>query len=562
MDRPSCSKRQRVEESDDQMHDSDGSDFDNIVCDYNIDSESDWESDDDIFLQSIARTNFDSESDWESDDDIFLQSIARTNVVPEKWSSEKKQATSIQFSATPGIKIDMSGKDPIDYFHLIADEKFYNYIVDQTNAYAVDILAQTEGDRSRITQWKDITIDDFKLWLGLLFHTGTIRSNRLSDYWKKDYLFNLTVFSQFMSRDRFLLIMRSLHFNCNEEDSSSLGKIQPLIDLFNERMDAIYVPKKNLSIDESLVLWRGRLIIRQYMKGKKAKYGIKLYMLGESGGLALKLIVYGGSADTELGGKDHTKKVVQKLIEGKTGIGHSIFMDNYYNSVPLTEALLQDKTFVTGTLRSNRKGNPDTVVNKKLKTGECISQYTDMGICVTKWKDRREVVTISSEFDGDITNTSNRFGKLCKKPKMVIEYNRYMSGIDYHDQMLAYYPCQRKTIRWYKKLGIHLLQTILLNAHYLYNSENPKISLYDFRLSVIRKLLGPPPLTLPKQPKTKIHLPSFCEKDSAGNTKRRRCKHCWNTTKQRKVSLFHCPDCPNKPGLCLEPCFRLYHEQI
>lgn len=53
-------------------------------------------------------------------------------------------------------------------------------------------------------------------------------------------------------------------------------------------------------------------------------------MLGESNGLALKQIVYGGTADKELGEKYHTNEVVSKLMDGKTGAEHSLYMDNYY----------------------------------------------------------------------------------------------------------------------------------------------------------------------------------------------------------------------------------------
>lgn len=528
MDHPSTSKRARTQAP---MDESEDSDFDDIAYDSDIISESDRESDSDSENESIA---------------------------PD-WSYSQEPVTQIPFCGIPGIKVPLMGSNPIDYFHLIADDEFYNLIIIRSNEYAVEVLSRSLGDRSRITQWKDITVEEFKIWLGLVFHMGTIRLNRISDYWKKDYLFKMNAFSQFMSRDRFFLILRALHFNTNNENSSSLDKIKPLINFFNDRMNIIYVPKQNLSIDESLVLWRGRLIFRQYMKGKKSRYGVKLYILAESCGLAIKLIMYGGSADDELGGKNHTQKVVMKLIEGRTGIGHSLFVDNYYTSVQLVENLLKEKIFVTGTLRINRKGNPEEVVRKKLKSGERVSQYKKTGICVTKWKDRREILTISSEFDGEIINTTNRLGKQCQMPTMVAEYNKFMSGVDFHDQMLAYYPCQRKTLRWYKKLSIHIFQSILLNAYYLYISEMPKISFYDFRISVIRSLLGPPPPTLPQQPRTKIHLPRFCEKDDKGNTKRRRCKYCWQTTKTRKASLFCCYDCPETPGLCLEPCFKLYH---
>ena len=40
-------------------------------------------------------------------------------------------------------------------------------------------------------------------------------------------------------------------------------------------MSNIYVPEKELSLDESMVLWRGRLVFRQYIKNISHKYCIK-----------------------------------------------------------------------------------------------------------------------------------------------------------------------------------------------------------------------------------------------------------------------------------------------
>lgn len=349
-------------------------DFDNSQDDYGTESE--YEIDSECVMES--------ESD--DDDNVIddagvepgLSQIASTshivNQPTSRWSNSAVQQQQIPFLGRPGIKVDIPGNEPIDYFNLLADDDFYNLIVSQSNSYAVEVLTQSSSENSRITRHKDITKESFKIWLGLLFHMGTIKVNRLSDYWKKHFLFNSSIFSQYMSRDRFLIIMRILHFNNNNEDESSLGKITPLINFFNKKMEEICAPERELTIDESLILWRGRLLIRQYMKGKKAKYGIKLYMLGQSNGLALKILIYGGSADLELSGKNHTNKVVHKLMEGKTGVGHSLYMDNYYNSVPLVEHLLEQKTYVTGTLRTNRKQNPEGVIKKNSK-GEnlCVS---------------------------------------------------------------------------------------------------------------------------------------------------------------------------------------------
>lgn len=480
------------------------------------------------------------------------------------WTYDKVSIENFQFSKTTGLLVNVDNStDPIDYFTLLATDEFFDMLCTRANNHAIELISVGSGEEPRIARWKDVVPAEMKTFLGLLFHMGTIKINRINDYWKKHYMFNLQCFSSFMSRNRFLLILRALQFEDTEsqEPRTQLGKIMPLINFFNNKMEEIYYPPRELSIDESMVLWRGRLKFRQYIKGKRHKFGIKLYVLCEPSGIALKIIVYAGSADPELSGSQHTDKVVLALLAGKLDAGHSIFMDNYYNSVQLTKKLLQRNTYVTGTLRANRKGNPAEIVKKKLKKGELVAQYNSQGICIVKWKDRREILAISSEYSAEMQNVITQRGQEKIKPVLINRYNEFMAGVDHCDQMLSYYSCEHKTLIWYKKLAIHIFQVMLLNSYYLYKRGNPsnKKSLYDYRLSVIEKLLGSPPAE--PLPRVKIsHLPELCPKgEGGGRVKRRRCQVCWDTKKERKDSIYFCPLCPSQPGLCLSPCFRVFH---
>lgn len=228
-------------------------------------------------------------------------------------------------------------------------------------------------------------------------------------------------------------------------------------------MRELYYPDKNLSLDESMVLWRGRLLFRQYISNKRHRYGLKLYMLTEPNGLILRFTVYTGQLD-ELGGKGHAEKVVMHLVKDYLNKGHSIFMDNYYNSCQLARNLIKNKTFCTGTLRSGRKGGPKKVFEKKLAVGESKAQYSN-GIMVAKWKDKREVSYISTEFENNMVEVTSKRGVVKEKPVPIVEYNKNMGGIDRQDQMMAYYPSLRKTLFWYKKLAIHILLLLMFNSY-------------------------------------------------------------------------------------------------
>lgn len=73
-----------------------------------------------------------------------------------------------------------------------------------------------------------------------------------------------------------------------------LYKINPFLDKFHENIDRIQSPIRVLAIDESMVLWRDRLVFRQFIHGKRHKYGIKMYVLTDSLGLVIKCIIYFG----------------------------------------------------------------------------------------------------------------------------------------------------------------------------------------------------------------------------------------------------------------------------
>ncbi|KAG8227289.1 hypothetical protein J437_LFUL004838 [Ladona fulva] len=61
--------------------------------------------------------------------------------------------------------------------------------------------------------------------------------------------------------------LKALHFseNPNEDEpvpTDRLYKIRPFLSIFEETMSEIYSPKRELCLDESMILWRGRLLFR------------------------------------------------------------------------------------------------------------------------------------------------------------------------------------------------------------------------------------------------------------------------------------------------------------
>lgn len=330
-------------------------------------------------------------------------------------------------------------------------------------------------------------------------------------------------------------------------------------------------PGQHLTLDEAMMLWRGRLSFRQYIPNKRHKYGIKFYELCTPDGLLLNMLIYSGQNSVQPRAEGHAFGVVEELMKDYVEKGHILYMDNYYNSVILTEHLFEQRTHVCGTLRANRKQNPSDVVTKKLKKNETIWRRKN-NITVQKWKDKRDVLMISSLHKAGMTEYINKRGITSQKPIMVADYIQHMSGVDRNDQMTSYYSTPRKSLRWYIKVFFHILDISVWNSNWLFNKhKGSKTSYLSFRELLAISLLNSQDAS--DEPySSRLDSSSSQKKKStkernlqhyAIRTKnRKRCRQC---SKQKKRTDTHficetCVDTMGKPiGLCVEPCFKLWH---
>jgi hypothetical protein len=71
-------------------------------------------------------------------------------------------------------------------------------------------------------------------------------------------------------------------------------------------------------VDESLLIWKGRLSWKVYIPSKRARFGIKSFELCEAkSGNVRKIIIYVGqdtAFDDSLGNEPHGSKIVLELM--------------------------------------------------------------------------------------------------------------------------------------------------------------------------------------------------------------------------------------------------------
>ena len=176
--------------------------------------------------------------------------------------------------------------NPMDYYrHFITDEVI-NLMVYETNRYARQyLLTYQSSKRSKKLQWEPTTNEKMLKFLRIIIEMGLVPMPKIDYYWSKSQLYGSKIIQNIMSRDKFELFLKFLHFSNNDEQDASqdrLEKLNPVLHLLKARFKSIYIPAFVVTIDETMVLWRGRLLLKKYVPSKAHKYGVKMYKLADT----------------------------------------------------------------------------------------------------------------------------------------------------------------------------------------------------------------------------------------------------------------------------------------
>ena len=142
---------------------------------------------------------------------------------------------------------------------------------------------------------------------------------------------------------------------------------------------SVYVPEPDVSVEESRMLWKGRLSWKQYTPLKQARYSIKSYELCESSyGHIWTFFVYTG-VDTfypdYCNEPSMGSKCVLTLAHSLLNKGYCISMDNFFSSPYLSDMLCQNHTDAVETVQINRQGSPNELKTTALQKGEVFAMY-------------------------------------------------------------------------------------------------------------------------------------------------------------------------------------------
>ncbi|XP_050305076.1 piggyBac transposable element-derived protein 3-like [Anthonomus grandis grandis] len=226
-----------------------------------------------------------------------------------------------------------------------------------------------------------------------------------------------------MTRQRFYMIRVNLDVVDNlsvseeEQKKNRLWIIQPVIDLVRNRCKAIERKEKiAFSIDEQMIPFLGRCPVRQFVKIKPRPVGLKNFVLTTSDGLVLDFEIYQGITtplkDRDLGlGPSIILHLAETLPQNSY-----LYFDRYFSTIALMNKLTSFNIDATATIMSNRVKGFDFKKDSLMIRGESEEVVrTDNKVCITKWKDNKFVLMISTAFGRQPETEVHKWNKTEKK---------------------------------------------------------------------------------------------------------------------------------------------------
>jgi len=118
----------------------------------------------------------------------------------------------------------------------------------------------------------------------VLLIAGALRCRKetISEMWTTDETIRRAVFTAPMARNRFAHILQVIRFDdkskrVQRKANDKLAAIREVWDQFVGKCKKLFEPFEDMTVNEQLVASRGKCPMRQYMKSKPAKYGIKIW---------------------------------------------------------------------------------------------------------------------------------------------------------------------------------------------------------------------------------------------------------------------------------------------
>ena len=232
----------------------------------------------------------------------------------------------------------------------------------------------------RLGQWRDVNEDEMKAYPSVCVMMGINNLPKITDYWSSDIFTSNNGIRQTMTKNRFEEISQFFHLNNSseepahgEENFARLYKCRPALTSVLRNAQPYYSLKKNISTNEGMMAFKGRLSFRQYLPAKPTKYGIKVWMAADaSNGYIVNFSVYLESEGQKRRIHGLGYDVVMNMARPFLNRNHHVSFDNFFSSPILSEHLLDQQTYTCSTVRCTHRDLPPCAKNKLHQPGETV----------------------------------------------------------------------------------------------------------------------------------------------------------------------------------------------
>ncbi|XP_043480427.1 piggyBac transposable element-derived protein 3-like [Leptopilina heterotoma] len=314
-----------------------------------------------------------------------------------------------------------------------------------------------------------------------------------------------------MSRDRFLHIKTNLKCSKvkDKNPNDAAWRVRAILDLFAKTITSFGFFETALSVDEMMVKFYGRLNIKQYIRNKPVRFGVKMWGLCGADGFLFKTDIYCGKNGKNssnlnscaLGsrvvlnmGQDLLLNTIPKKLDN-----YHIYFDNFFCNPDLIVHLKKVGVVATGTVRQDRVKEKNTIDVKSSRGTHCLKHDTNSGVNYITIMDSKIVSMLSTAVGDSPLKSVKRYSK-DKKDRVEIPmpaafalYNRFMGGVDIHDQYCSKLLPSLRSKKWTWPVLMRLIQSSITNAVIIFNAaqlEGKKSSAKEFAMQIAENYLA------------------------------------------------------------------------
>jgi DNA excision repair protein ERCC-6 len=392
------------------------------------------------------------------------------------------------------------GLSAVQVFESLFTEDIYQLMVDECSRYALFLNC---ADPS-------VSIEEMKMFVGILLLSGYNVLPGKRFYWESsDDVRNELVYKS-MRRDRFIQIMKYLHFSDNTKPvaNDKMWKLRPLITLVKRNILHSFRPSQNLDYDESMIAYYGRHGCKQFIRGKPIRFGYKVWCLNSADGYLINFEVYQGRNPAANGEYEDAfgkaaapcMQMIDDFPPDVQQLPFRFYFDNLFTGFNLLRELKKRHYGATGTIRDNRVPKDCPIISKKdmMKHARGSFEYVmnkQDGIIIARWVDN-SVVTMASTVHGMMpTSNAQRYSQAEKRtisvprPFMFGMYNRSMGGTDRMDENVSLHRIGIRGKKWWWPIFTWIVDVAVCNAWMLSRAAGSSATQLEFRREIVQTYL-------------------------------------------------------------------------